>query len=61
MVQDALPQDVVEEASEPHALHKSSRLSHSPKRWLRLHQGLICDADDPLTYTEAMARPDSVE
>jgi hypothetical protein len=61
MVQDALPQDVVEEAFEPHALRKSSRSSHPPKRWLRLHQGLVCDAEDPLTYTEAMAQPDFVE
>jgi Reverse transcriptase (RNA-dependent DNA polymerase) len=51
----------MEEASEPHALRMSSRSSHPPERWLGLHQGLACDAEDPLTYMEAMARPDSVE
>jgi hypothetical protein len=61
MVQDASAQDVVEEASETHALRRSSRSSHLPERWLGLHQGSACDADDPLTYTEAMARPDFVE
>jgi hypothetical protein len=61
MVQDALPQGVVEEVSEPHALRRSSRSSHPPERWLGLHQGSACDAEDRLTYTEAMAWPDSVE
>jgi Reverse transcriptase (RNA-dependent DNA polymerase) len=56
VVQDMPPQGVVEEASEPHALRRSSRSSHPPERWLGLHQG-----STPLTYMEAMARPDSVE
>jgi hypothetical protein len=61
MVQDASPQGVVEETSEPYALRRSSRSSHPPERWLRLHHGLTCDAKDLLTYTEAMVLPDSVE
>jgi Reverse transcriptase (RNA-dependent DNA polymerase) len=61
VVQDTPPQGVVKEASEPHALRRSSRSSHPPKRWLGLHQGSACDAEDPLTYMETMARPDSVE
>jgi hypothetical protein len=61
MVQDVPPQDIMEEASEDRALHRSSRSSHPPERWLGLHQGSICDADDLLTYMEAMTRPDSVE
>jgi Reverse transcriptase (RNA-dependent DNA polymerase) len=61
VVQDTPPQDVMEEASESHALRRSSRSSHPHERWLRLHQGSACDAEDPLTYMEAMARPDSVE
>jgi hypothetical protein len=61
VVQDTPPQDVVEEASEPHALRRSSRSSHPPERWLGHHQGSTCDVDDPLTYMEAMARPDSIE
>jgi Reverse transcriptase (RNA-dependent DNA polymerase) len=61
VVQDTPPQCVMEEAYEPHAFRRSSRSSHPPERWLRLHQGSACDVDDPLTYMEAMARPDSVE
>jgi hypothetical protein len=37
MVQDAPPQDIVEEASKAHALRRSSRSSHPPERWLGLH------------------------
>jgi hypothetical protein len=48
-------QGVMEEAYEPHALHRSSRSNHPPERWLELYQGSICDADDHLTYTEAIA------
>jgi hypothetical protein len=44
-----------------HALRRSLRSSHLSKRWLKLHQGSACDAEDPLTYTEAMERPDSIE
>jgi hypothetical protein len=61
VVEDTPPQGVMEEASEPHALRMSLRSSHPPERWLRLHQGSTCDAEDPLTYMEAMAWPDSVE
>jgi hypothetical protein len=61
VIQDTPPQGVMEEASEPHALRRSSRSSHPSERWLGLHQGSACDADDHLTYMEAMARPDSVE
>jgi hypothetical protein len=60
IVQDA-PQGVIEETSEPHALHMLSKLSHPLKIWLRLHQGSTYDADDALTYTEAMTWPDSTE
>jgi hypothetical protein len=61
VVQDTPAQGVMEEASEPHALRRSSRSSHPSERWLGLHQGSACDADDPLTYMEAMTRPVSVE
>jgi hypothetical protein len=61
MVQDAPRQDIVKEASKTHTLRKSSRSSHPPERWLEHHQGSTCDAEDPLTYTEAMAQPDSIE
>jgi Reverse transcriptase (RNA-dependent DNA polymerase) len=61
VVQDTPPQGVMEEASEPHALRRSSRSNHPPERWLGLYQGSACDAEDPLTYMEAMVRPDSVE
>jgi hypothetical protein len=61
VVQDTPPQGVMEEAYEPHALRRSSRSSHPPEIWLELHQGSACDAEDPLTYMEAMTRPDSVE
>jgi hypothetical protein len=61
VVQDTPPQGVMEEASEPHILRRSSRSSHPPERWLGLHQGSACDVEDPLTYMEAMVWPDSVE
>jgi GAG-pre-integrase domain len=61
VVQDTSPQGIMEEASEPHALRRSSRSSHPPERWLGLHQGSTCDAEDPFTYMEAMVRSDSVE
>jgi hypothetical protein len=61
MVQDASPQGVMEEVSEPYTLRRSSRSSHPPERWLRLHQGSTCDAKDLLTYTEVMVWSDSVD
>jgi hypothetical protein len=61
VVQDTPPQGVMEEASQPHALRRSSRSSHPPERWLGLHQGLACDAEDSLTYMESMAQPDFVD
>jgi Integrase core domain len=61
VVQDTPPQGVVEEASEPHAFRRSSRSSHPPERWLGLHQGSTCDAEDRLTYMEIMARQSSLE
>jgi hypothetical protein len=51
----------VKEASEPHALRRSSKSRHPPERWLGLHQRSACDVEDLLTYMEIMARPDSVE
>jgi hypothetical protein len=54
MIQDVSPQEVIEEASKPHAFRSSFRSSHSPETWLELHQGLIFDADDLLIYMEAM-------
>jgi hypothetical protein len=61
VVQDTPPQGVMKEASEAHALRRSSRSSNPPERWLRLHQGSACNAEDPLTYMEAMTWPDSIE
>jgi hypothetical protein len=54
MIQDVSPQEVIEEASKPHAFRSSSRSSHLPETWLELHQGLIFDAEDLLIYMEAM-------
>jgi hypothetical protein len=61
VVQDTPLQGVMEEASEPHKFRRSSRSSHPPEIWLGLHQGSACDVEDPLTYMETMALPDSVE
>jgi Reverse transcriptase (RNA-dependent DNA polymerase) len=61
MVQDAPPQDIMEEASKAHTLRRSSISSHPPERWLGLHQGSACITEDPLTYMEAMTRLDFVE
>jgi transposase InsO family protein len=61
--QEADSQRVVEEAIEPQApvTRRSSRVSHPPERWLGLHEVTVLDTEDPLTYAEAMASPDSAE
>ena len=57
------PQEFVEETPEPQAQvpRRSTRESRPPERWLGLHEVTVLDTEDPLTYTEAMARPDSAE
>jgi hypothetical protein len=61
--QEADSQRVVEEAIEPQApvIRRSVRVSHPPERWLGLHEVTVLDTEDPLTYAEAMASPDSAE
>jgi Reverse transcriptase (RNA-dependent DNA polymerase) len=54
-------ENMSQEASEPQVLRTSSRSSHPPERWLGLHQGSTVETKDPMTYTEAMTRPDSAE
>jgi hypothetical protein len=40
-------------------LRRSTRTVHAPERYLGLHEVLVFDTEDPLTYAEAMDRPDS--
>ena len=62
-IQGPNSQEFVEEVPEPQApvLRRSTRESRPPERWLGLHEVTVLDTEDPLTYTEAMARPDSAE
>jgi hypothetical protein len=54
-------ENMAQEASEPQVLRRSSRSSHPPERWLGLHQGSTVETEDPMTYSEVMAWPDSAE
>jgi hypothetical protein len=40
-------------------LRRSTRTVHAPERYLGLHEISVYDTEDPLTYAEAMDRPDS--
>jgi Reverse transcriptase (RNA-dependent DNA polymerase) len=44
---------------EEQVLRRSHRTVRAPERYMRLHEVSIFDAEDPLTYAEAVDRPDS--
>jgi hypothetical protein len=55
------PQTVVDKVQQPEAqvLRRSGRIIHAPERYMGLHRPSVFDTEDPLTYAEAMDRPDS--
>jgi hypothetical protein len=55
------PHTVADEVRQPEeqVLHRSTRTVHAPERYLGLHEISVYDTEDPLTYAEAMDRPDS--
>jgi len=55
------PHTVVDEVRQPEeqVLRRSTRTVHAPERYLGLHEVSVFDTEDPLTYAEAMDRPDS--
>ena len=55
------PHDVVDRVQQPEerVLRRSTRAVHAPERYLGLHEVSVFDTEDPLTYAEAMDRPDS--
>lgn len=55
------PQTVVDQVQQPEeqVLRRSTRTVHAPERYLGLHEVSVFDTEDPLTYAEAMDRPDS--
>ena len=55
------PHTVVDEVQQPEeqVLHRSTRIVHAPKWYMGLHEVSVFDTEDPLTYAEAMDRPDS--
>ena len=52
-------QEVQEEREEQQELRRSTRVRKSPDFYMGLHELLLMDTDDPLTYEEAMKRKDS--
>jgi hypothetical protein len=54
-------QIVVDQVRQPEGqvLRRSTRTVHAPERYLGLHEVSVFDTEDPLTYAEAMDRPDS--
>ena len=44
---------------EEQVLRRSMRIVHAPERYLGLHEISVFDTEDPLTYAEAMDRPNS--
>ena len=55
------PQTVVDQVRQPEeqVLRRSMRTVHAPERYLGLHEVSVFDTEDPMTYAEAMDRPDS--
>ncbi|XP_078151434.1 uncharacterized protein LOC144546757 [Carex rostrata] len=55
------PQTVVDQVQQPEerVLRRSTRVVHAPERYLGLHEISAYDTEDPLTYAEALDRPDS--
>ena len=55
------PHIVVDRVQQPEGqvLRRSTRTVHAPERYMGLHEVSVFDAEDPLTYAEAMDRPDS--
>jgi hypothetical protein len=45
--------------SEEQVLRRSHRTVRAPERYMRLHEIKVFDAEDPLTYAEAVDRPSS--
>ena len=62
-VEEEIVPPIVEnfEAPEPeaHVLRRSTRVIQAPDRYLGLHEVSVLDTEDPLTYKDAMGRPDS--
>ena len=52
------PQIVVDQVRQPEE-QVLRRTVHAPERYLGLHEVSVFDTEDPLTYAEAMDRPDS--
>ena len=52
-------QEVEQQEPQPPVLRRSTRVRHEPERYMGLHETSVLDTDEPLTYTEAMDRPDS--
>jgi hypothetical protein len=44
---------------EEQVLRTSHRTVHAPERYMGLHEVSVFDIEDPLTYAEAVDRPDS--
>jgi len=55
------PHSVVVQVQQPEVqvLCRSARTVHAPERYMGLHEVLVFDTEDSLTYAEAMDRPDS--
>jgi hypothetical protein len=55
------PHTDVDEVRQPEeqVLRRSHRTVRAPERYVGLHEVLVFDAEDPLTYAEAVDRPDS--
>ena len=56
---DMNSQTVVDAEPEVQVLRRSGRTVHAPERYMGLHEISILDTEDPLTYAEALDRPDS--
>jgi hypothetical protein len=61
--QELDPQIIVDEVHEPESPipRRSTRVSRQSKRYLRFHEILMVENEEPLTYKEAMDRPNSKE
>ena len=55
------PHSVVVQVQQPEVqvLRRPARTVHAPERYMGLHEVLVFDTEDSLTYAEAMDRPDS--
>ena len=57
-----MPAPQPEEASQPPPRvipRRSQRVVRQPERWLGLHEVSSLDTDDPVSFDDAMSRPDS--